>query len=204
MLCYLELPDSGSETLDVTVRLLGQIGDVSNGGMLPIAPPLAGSLLVPDTGCDASSTACSAYGLHAVTLAFPVATLITGQSRTAPLPAFGLGRLGRGSRRRLGCHCQRERTQKRSADKFSFPHSNSLYDANSGSTWFLETCSMMQGTSRHDKLDDQRTNPRSPNCSLCSPRILHDAPTAEYPTGRSLADTFMAKLSNTLGGLKWP
>jgi hypothetical protein len=128
--------------------------------MLPIAPTLAGSLFVPDTGRDASSSTCSAHGLHAVTLSFSVATLVTSQSCPAPLPAFGLGRLGRGFRRFLGCHCQRERAQKGLADKFILSRSSSLYDRSlvlRHSWGFLSDARYRFAWS----LDNKRTNPRS-------------------------------------------
>lgn len=70
--------------------------------MLPIGPPLADSLLVPDANRDASSTARAAYRLHTITLALPIAALVTGKRSSAPLTgAFGLRRLGRRPRRHL-------------------------------------------------------------------------------------------------------
>lgn len=70
--------------------------------MLPIGPPLADPLLVPDANGDASLTACAAYRFHTVTLALPIAALVTGQRSAAPLTgAFGLRRPGRRPRRHL-------------------------------------------------------------------------------------------------------
>lgn len=70
--------------------------------ILPIGPSFTDPLLVPDASRDASSTACAAYRLHAITLALPIAALVTGQRSAAPLTgAFGLGRPGRRPRRHL-------------------------------------------------------------------------------------------------------
>lgn len=70
--------------------------------MLPVGPPFADSLLVPDAIRDAPSTASAAYRLHTITLALPIAALITGQRSAAPLTgAFELRRPSRRPRRHL-------------------------------------------------------------------------------------------------------